>query len=201
MWCSDKNVAVPTWSSMKVKSNLQTPRFDPVDNEHLVVLNLVTLLKIMRRQFQMKGGWDASTHTSSGISLAQERGGCPMWTLSTPSFHQPKQQRNVYYCCVTRLMCLYKYLVLFLLLIEGNVPVHVQHKNIQGNGSLLITFHYALKNVNNVILTILIREHWDLARTTARTNSTTWTLAFELILYVDFSGWIIHRPFSAVFCN
>lgn len=56
-------------------------------------------------------------------------------------------------------MCLYKYLVLFLLLIEGNVPVHVQHKNIQGNGSLLITFHYALKNVNNVILTILIREH------------------------------------------
>lgn len=55
--------------------------------------------------------------------------------------------------------CLYKYLVLFLLLIEGNVPVHVQHKNIQGDGSLLKTFHYVLKNVNNIISTVLKTEH------------------------------------------
>ena len=96
----------------------------------------------------MKSDCDSSTHTSLGISLVQERGGCPTWTLSTPSFHQPKQKRNVNYCCVAWLMCLYKYLVLFLLLIEGNVPVHVQHKNIQGNGSPLITFHYILKNDN-----------------------------------------------------
>ena len=187
---------------MKVKSDLQTPRFDPVDRRPLSCLKSCHLTQNNEEAISNEGwlrhfySYQFRNFFGSGKRWLSHVN--PVHPFFSPAYTTKK---CLYYCCVTWLMCLYKYLVLFLLLIEGNVPVHVQHKNIQGNGSLLITFHYALKNVNNVILTILIREHWDLARTTARTNSTTWTIAFELILYVDFSGWIIHTPFSAVFCN